>query len=202
MEKNETKKFYNQKWFWVIIAIIIIITIVSSNTNEETIEETDAETIAEVIQATDISNFNYTIENDSITIEKYTGNDEYIIIPDTYNIDGIDYQVNNIALAIFNGCGNVTTIYLPKTIQCVYDYSLAYLNAEHIDLYFEGTEDEWNTIFTIYEPSTVSDEWNDGDYEGSGEALAYKLNSYIGGTDYDETKFTYYYNSTISNIEI
>lgn len=175
-----------------IIAFLIFCGIISSITNNST------NTSSKIPEKTEISNFDYEIVNDSLTLNKYKGVKKYIIISDTYNINGVDYKVRNFDNSIFNGC-NASVIYIPKTLECIYDNTLAYLHNEHIDIYYEGSEDEWNNIFTTYTPSSAKEEWDNGNAKEAGEALADKLNSKIGH-QYDTSKFTYHFNSTIESI--
>lgn len=181
----------------LIIVIVVILLLIIGSTNSKKSQNTSNDT---TIETTNISKFNYNINDTKLTLEKYKGNDNSIIISDTYTIDGINYTVNNISHTIFNGC-TATKIYIPKTIECVYDDTLAYLNKDHIDIYYEGTEEEWNSIFTKYEASSAKEEWNNGNAEKAGKALADKLNAKIGHT-YNPEKFTYHYNSNINNIDI
>ena len=85
----------------------------------------------------DLSDFEYEILDNTINLKKYKKHDKKIIINETYNIDGSDYTVTHIEDAIFNG-SSANVVYIPKTITCVYDNTLAYLGADHIDLYYAG----------------------------------------------------------------
>lgn len=114
---------------------------------------------------------------------------------DTFIVsDGIT-ELNN---SIFNSC-KVSKIYLPKSLSIIYDDTLAYLGEDKIDVYYEGTEDEWNNMFTEYQAKSASEEWSNGNAEESGKALADKLNSSIGH-EYDSSKFTFHYESDITDI--
>jgi len=180
--------------FVVIVVIVLLGIIVPSDRSEETKE------VSNQLVATDISKFDYSIDNGKLVLQKYKGREKAIVISENYSIEGIEYEVTEIAHAIFNGC-SADTIYLPKTLIKVYDDTLAYLNAEHINLYFGGSEENWNNIFTKYEIADTKERWNDGDAEGAGEALADKLNSKFGH-EYDESKFTYHFETNISDIEL
>ena len=147
---------------------------------------------------TDISNFDYSIDGENLIIEKCRGRQRSIIINNTYIIDGKEYKVTDIKHAAFNGC-NANIIYFPKTLTHIYDDTLAYLNEEMVDIYYEGTEEEWNAIFTKYEITSAKEEWNNGNAEAAGEALADKLNAKIGHK-YDESKFNYHYEVNINDI--
>ena len=150
----------------------------------------------------DIQNFKYQTEGNMVLLESalssYKG--DTIRISPSYEIDGIEYatdlsdfQVNgssnlktvifaegitDIEHAVFNGC-NAVNIYFPKSISAVDDDMLAYLDHgdEKINIYYAGTENEWNVVFQQYEAKSVSEaEWG----EEKGVALADKLNALIG----------------------
>lgn len=181
--------------FFIILIIYSLIQAVIQINNKTTLSNSNASIKNSI---TDISDFDYSIEGENLVIEKYNGRQESIIINDTYTIDSKEYKVTNIEHAVFNGC-DANLIYLPKTLVCIYDDTLAYLDNEVIDIYYEGTEEEWNKIFTKYETSSVSEEWNSGNAEGAGEALASKINSKIGH-QYDKNKFNYHYEANIDDI--
>ena len=178
----------------------------------------DTEVSASTLSA--ISDFDYSISEDNIVmLKQYKGNDSTLKIESQYNIDGqsyttdlSDFQINDTSVtalivsdgitelndSIFNGC-NVEKIYLPNTLTVVYDNTLAYLTENHIDIYYEGTQNDWNAIFTTYQAKSASEEWENGNAEEAGKAFADKLNSYIGH-EYDSSKFTYHFESSMDDI--
>lgn len=163
---------------------------------------------------TTIDDFTYSIDDTgNLSLLKYTGKNSTLKIESSYDIEGTNYPVTNLNnfqigignrsvktviisegitelnYSIFNSC-KVNKIYLPKSLSVIYDDTLAYLNKDKIDIYYGGTEDEWNTIFTEY---TGTDD------ENAGKKLAEKFNSALG-FEYDSSKFTFHYESTIDNL--
>lgn len=189
---EEKTNFFMEHKIISLFLILIIIGIISGLFGNSSENKTTT-------PVTDISKFEYSIEQNTITLKRYKGNSENIIISDTYNIDNTNYQVTNMENAIFNGC-NSKKIYIPKTMKCVYDDTLAYLSAEHIDIYFEGTEEEWNNIFKVYKKADAKEKWDAGESEEAGKALADKLNEKIGHK-YDESKFTYHFEAKVEDIK-
>lgn len=167
-----------------------------------------------------IEDFSYSIENSRIVLSSYNGSDENLIINSVYDVDGQNYetdltsfQVGNSVVksiiisegiselydSIFNS-SNIATLYLPKSLNIIYDNTLAYLSEDHINLYYGGTEDQWNSIFTEYEANSVSESFKEGNYEGTGKALADKLNNYVGH-EYDSSKFTMNFECTPEDVK-
>lgn len=185
------KKFFMEHKLLTFFLLLILIGVVSGIFG-------DSRGRTQKRSATDISKFEYSIEGNNITLEKYKGNDRTIIIGDSYNIDNVDYVVTDMGNAVFNSC-NANKIYIPKTLQCVYDNTLAYLSSEHVDIFFEGSEEEWNNIFKIYQKADVKEKLAEGNYSDAGVALADSLNEKIGHK-YDESNFTYHYNSKMEDV--
>ena len=193
---KEEKK--SKKKHIIIFAIILFIAFAIFIGNSI---EHDSEKVNSEITATDISEFEYTLNDDCISINDYNGYDSTVIIADTYIIDEKEYTVTELDLTVFNG-KKIKTLYLPSTLNCLYDITLAYLHSDEykIDLYFQGSEDEWNNIFTEYEIADAQEEWENGNYEKAGEAAAQQYNTLIG-TKYDASQFLFHYNSSISNVK-
>ena len=84
-------------------------------------------------------------------------------------------------------------------MKCVYDTSLRYLHPEEeskIQIYYEGTGEEWNQIFSTYERQSVKEAWNSNDdWEKKGSAVgasvAEKLNGMMG--EYDSSNYEFHY---------
>ena len=152
------------------------------------------------IKYTDIKKFDYQINGSSLKLERYNGSEKTVRIADNYTIDNNTYTVTELGDAIFNG-SDVNKIYFPRTLNSITDNLLAYLSNEyddHTDIYYEGSQEEWNNIFQIYEATSVSDAYHSGDASGLGIALADKLNAKMGHK-YDESKFTYHYNASLED---
>lgn len=187
------------------------IAISEENVTSSVIQDTASQT------ATD---FDYDLEGDRIILEKYKGNSEVLLIRSEYDIDGKVYKVRDLLdfnvysnsvkkiiisegiselnKSIFNG-SEITELYLPKSLTYIYDDTLSYLSQDHIELYYGGSEDEWNAILTKYSASSFSEKLEEGDAEGAGTALADKINKMVGH-DLDLSKFTLHFNSKIEDV--
>lgn len=174
----------------------------------------------------DIADFEYDISDENVDLKEYNGKLKYLYIQPAYEVNGKTYKTNlsdfwlnndKVKLVIFgNGIkevndsvfnsSEVESVYFPKTMQVVYDKTLDYLHSEDekIQIYYEGTEDEWNSIFAEYERQTVEEAWNsseDMEEKGSavGKSLADKLNSMMGS--YDDSEFEYHYSVSEDSLE-
>lgn len=168
----------------------------------------------------DISDFDYDIEGDTIFLHSYDGNrkiveikNSYIIDEKDYKVDISDFQVSNsgvntlilddgfteVYTPIFNSCG-VKNVFFPKTMMNVYDNTLSYLHpneGEKIQIYYEGTKEEWLNIFTEYKRTKVEDaEFG----EEMGTAVADKINEMMG-SGYDSSEFEYYFSANASDLK-
>ena len=159
-----------------------------------------------------ISEFDYSLDGEKVILESYSGNSDTVRIKRSYKIDGkkyhtdisgfqvqdssvrtlvIDKGFETVYTAIFNGC-DVQRVYFPKTMTCVYDYTLSYLHPEEgekIQIYYGGSEKRWDKIFTKYERTKVEDAKS---AEEAGSALADKLNEMIGA-EYDSSEFEFHF---------
>lgn len=210
---------FTNKNVLLVIAIFVLamfLTIAAFSKNDQPVEQESDSNISEsTITSNTVDDFEYTIDNDTLLLESYTGKDSVLTIESEYEIDGVYYQVNlsdfqirnssvktfivsegitELNNSIFNG-SDVNKIYLPSSLNIIYDDTLAYLNEDHIDIYYGGTEADWESIFTEYQISSPSEEWENGNAEDAGKAAADKLNQAMGHK-YDSSKFTYYYQST------
>lgn len=169
-----------------------------------------------------INSFDYSIDGNTVLLNKYNGSDHTLVIESNYTIDGMQYDVNldnfcigmdnnstdtliisegitSVNDAIFNGC-EVTKIFFPKSLSVIYDNTLAYLDADHIDIYYAGSEEEWYNIFQTYIANSISEKLKEGDGTAAGKALAYKVNSFIGHK-YDASKFKYHFESNVEDVK-
>lgn len=169
-------------------------TVVQGTTTEQTTNKASTLT-------SPIKDFKYELVDGGLILKKYSGRDKVVYIANEYELDGVIYPVldidggmfftssvktvilsegiTEIAHPVFNGA-KIELLYLPSTLTCIYDDSLAYISRSLTDIYFGGTEDQWNQIYTIYEAGNTSDKVEDKDSEGAGVAVADKLNSLIG----------------------
>lgn len=155
--------------------------------------------VLEILSSYDINGEEYEtdLSEFQITSEKV----EIFIIPE---------GISKIEISIFNG-SNIEKIFFPSSIECVYDYTLSYLhpdNGEKVKIYYAGTQGEWRRIFKEYKGSSddagLKERLDNADssYE-KGEAVggyfADKLNEFVG-SGYNESNFTYYYESNPSDL--
>lgn len=163
-----------------------------------------------------IEDFSYELSGNKIFLGSYEGKDEIIEIKTSYTIDGIEYvtdisgfqigignsrvktliidegftEVNN---AIFNSC-SVQNVYFPGSMINVYDATLSYLTPEDsnvIKIYYSGSQEDWEQIFTEYKRTKVEDaEFG----EELGTAIADKVNEMIG-VEYDSSLFEFYFSA-------
>ena len=179
-----------------------------------------------------IEEFEYSQSVDSVKLESYKGKDKILEIKDTYEIGNKEYKtdlsdiylsgtkvetvifdegIKEIGLTIFNSC-NVKNIYFPSTMEYIYDYTLSYLHpqkGEKIQVYYEGTEDEWKKIFLEYKNSSdntsLKERWDNADssYE-KGEAvggfLAEKLNGLMQ-INFNTFDFEFHYESSSDDLK-
>lgn len=160
-----------------------------------------------------LADLRYDIEDDRIIIKSYKGKNETLEIAASYKIDGVTYKtdlsdaqfrndriktiifdegITEFQTSIFISSSKIENIYFPKSVLCVYDYTLGYLNPkddQQISIHYAGTQEEWEQIFTKYQRTKVSD----ADADNWGEALADALNEKTGVTTYDSAKFVYYF---------
>lgn len=104
-----------------------------------------------------------------------------------YNsIDDFEYEID------------VRSVYFPKTMTVMYDYTLSYFHpdeGEKIQLYYGGTEEEWNNIFTHY--TTMQEK--DSTSEAVGQATADFINGFIG-LEYDSSQFAFHFSARPNDI--
>lgn len=163
----------------------------------------------------EIDNFEYTLENNVIKLNRYKGDSDAIEINPRYEIGGtyfetdiMDFQISSDSVhtivfnegivdmneSIFNGC-KVEQIYFPKSLKIMYDHTLAYLHPEEgtkIKIYYAGTHEEWNNIFTEYTHIVNSESLG----ESAGKAAADFING-LFGMEYDASQFEYYFLSSV-----
>ena len=105
--------------------------IYGAETDKESVQEVDKDTSLEIEEPQDIEVYNsdgeelvygdyeYSIVDNNAVIDKYTGSDSTVIVPD--NIDG--YDVTEIGDSAFAGCTNVKEIKLPETLETIGYYA-------------------------------------------------------------------------------
>lgn len=177
-----------------------------------------------------LSDFEYKISGKNVCIEEYNGKNEILFIKSKY-IDGeksyktdlTDFQIGigdstvkflilgsgieKVDDAIFNSC-DVKGVYFPKSMKKIYDKTVGFLSpedGEKIHIYYEGTKEEWKSIFKKYERQTVKEAWNSsdrGEEKGAavGKSLADKLNDWMGA-GYHKEDFKYHYSVSMDDLE-
>ena len=105
--------------------------IYGAETDKELVQEVDKDTSLETEETQDIEVYNsdneelvygdyeYSIADNTVTINKYIGSDSTVIVPD--NIDG--YAVTVIGDYAFDGCTNIKDIKLPETLGSIGYYA-------------------------------------------------------------------------------
>ncbi len=177
-------------------------------------EEEDAENGVLGIEARNsahdyLSDFSYKLSENRIILNGYSGDNEILEVRSSYEIDGESYEtdisdfkigdknqhintlileegITDVNLSLFDSC-NVQTVFFPKSINIVYDYTLSYLQPdtnETIKIYYGGTKDDWLNIFTKYKEEPAEDTEDAGFEEKAGASLA------NGATGTDEAEAT------------
>ncbi|MCC8168452.1 MAG: leucine-rich repeat domain-containing protein, partial [Clostridiales bacterium] len=112
-----------------------------------------------------LSNFAYDVQDGSLVLEDYCGDENCIVVASCYSVDGVECPVieldntfihcraetiiisegvQTLSTALFNGC-DATIIYLPSSVQ---DVSLSFWNYFHdLDtIYYGGTEEQFSAL--------------------------------------------------------
>lgn len=222
---NKGKKFPFILAFVIVLTIMMVLILFKKGNSDDTVtlqvNGIPSDNVITVkANEIDIEHFDYDIKDDLIILKEYNGESETLEIKSSYTIDGISYktdlsefQVSNrkvlaiifddgieeIKVSIFNGSGGINKIFFPNSINVIYDYTLAYLHPEEgnkVQIYYAGTESEWNKVFTEYTHVVGTD----GLAETAGQAAADFLNGFIG-VEYDSTNFEYYFSASINDIK-
>ena len=170
---------------------------------------------------TALSDFNYTIDGDTLHLNRYNGKETSVVFSNVYNIDGTEHNITKLEGSMFLGrtvdtvifkegikeishaffnSSKVEKLYIPTSFSYIYDDSLAYLSSSLKDIYYAGTQDQWNSIFTVYKPASFSENLNSKNYEGAGQAIADKLNNAIGHS-FDADKVTFHFEAQLNDLQ-
>ena len=174
-----------------------------------------ADTVPPAVEAKgEMDDFEYELSGDQLKLLQYNGNNESLVIDADYKIQNVGYKTNlsnfqigsgvrtlvisegitEVYDAIFNS-SDVEKVYLPKSLGSITDKALSYLHGDKpIELYYGGSEEQWNSILEHYVSPGVTESWKPGNYEDAGAALADKINKMVG-SDYDPSKFNFHFNS-------
>lgn len=203
-DERRRKRYIIVLIIWAIVQIFIMITNGSNSTSSKNVDYGK------------IEDFSYETDGDVIKLEKYKGRCKILEIQPTYEIDGVTYTtdlsdfqiredrvetfilqegIKSINISAFNGC-EVKKVFYPSTMELVEDSSLAYLDHRSddskIQIYYAGTEEEWNNIFTAHQRKKLSETES---AEEAGASLAEKANELLGAK-YDESKFEYHFSAS------
>ena len=175
----------------------------------------------------DLSKFEHQKSDDSMILKSYDGKSKVLYIQPEYEVNDKNYTtdlsefvldtnkvkflilgdgIKTINNAVFN-FSDVESVYFPESMEVVYDATLNYLHpdeGEKIQIYYGGTEEEWNSIFTKYQRQTAKEALDSSDdpYEQGaalGASIADKLNSMMGS--YSASDFEYLYSVSESDLE-
>lgn len=162
-----------------------------------------------------LADFRYELIGDEISLKEVKGYPEVVYIDNYYTVDGIQHHTNlddfrignsqvkavvfsvgitNVQEAIFNSSTNIKKVYFPITMERVTDNCLAYLTpdeGEKIHIYYEGSQEQWQNIFKVYERTPVGEAESAGE---AGTALADWLNEKVGHK-YESEKYEYFFNA-------
>lgn len=213
------------KGFFIVVASIVaamfVYSLFPSSDYDKSIEKTDAVDTAkinEISQPNALDGFLYEVSGDELLLQTYEGDASLLEIFPTYVLDGVTYTTNTQNTFISSGTvntlilhegiaeiyrtafnsSNVKSVFFPRSMNIVYDNTLDYLrpdDGEQIQIYYAGTEEEWNNIFTHYERQKVEDAINKGDAEEIGSSIGGKINELISG-EYDSSLFNYHFSAS------
>lgn len=164
-----------------------------------------------------IEDFSYNIHDNIISLRMYLGDENTIEIRPSYIVDGVEYQtdisefvvtgmqVNTIIFdegftelerSAFSG-SRINRVFFPHSMTNIYDQTLGFLynyDEEIKQIYYAGTQEEWNAIFRHYERTKVEDAWNTGDGAEIGEAIGDKAFEVLG-VEYHPEYFEYHFSA-------
>lgn len=200
---------------FILVLIILFFNMTGSNDKKHT--SASSEKNLEVNIKPD--DFSYSIDPDTINLETYNGDSDILEIKSSYEITGSVYNTNlsefqisnhkvttlildegitETKTSIFNG-SDVEKIFFPQSMSMVYDYTLSYLHPKDenkVQIYYAGTEEEWNNIFTEY----TSMGEKDSTAEAVGQAAADFINGLVG-VEYDSTLFEYHFSASPEDLK-
>lgn len=221
IETAKTQAMGRMVMFGIVFAVCLVLSIWVFGGSSEENSKKETKSTEETMKQNDakIEDFDYTLENDAILIDRYNGDLEILEIKPEYEVDGktyvtdlSDFQISNSDIStfildegitethtsIFNG-SDIKKIYFPLSMSVIYDYTLSYLHpdeGEKIQIYYAGTEDEWNSVFTDY--TTI--QGADSTSEAVGQAAADFINGLVG-SEFDASLFEYHFSATIDDLK-
>jgi len=211
----EEKAMAAAKVLAIIIAILLaFIFAVSSCSSDDPNQKEDASAASGLWEKeqTPLDNFSFELKDSKIYLQRYTEHDKNVWIASEYEVNGKNYSVSlaefkidsfSVESVIFEdgikdiylGCFNSTDIvrlYIPESMSPIYDYTLAYIDTTLSEIYYGGSEKDWNMAYRHYETNSTSEAISKGDYESAGSALAEELNGLVGHEFHLEDKKIFY----------
>lgn len=170
--------------------------------------------------ATPLTDFQYTLADGVLRLNHYTGSANKLRIAGEYEVDGTVYPVDledfylnrncesvileegitSIEVAAFNGV-DVQRLYIPASMSVLYDATLAYVDFSLKEIFYGGSEEQWNAIYQHYDPGTFSEKIDEGNYEDAGAALANDLNEKMRSNDVDLSTKQLVFNASIDELK-
>ena len=202
----------------IVIAIFIVFSLGSSGSDDQS--ASSEQTARWASSPTPLEDFESSVDGNILYLESYTGDNPNIWIDSQYSVDGVAYSValDDLSLmgtkvesviigdgitstypAIFNST-SIERIYIPLSLSPIYDNTLAYIDDSLTEIYYGGTEDQWNSSYQHYDAGSVQQHIEDGEFEDAGGALANELNSAIGHKFTLDGK-TIVYNASIADLK-
>lgn len=217
-EKNKKAAMGCLYLLLIIIAVFIVFSIVFSSSDDQSVSSEQTAKWAD--SPTPLTDFESTVDGNILYLKSYTGDNPNIWIDSQYSVDGATYSVSledmslmgtkvksvilsdgitSTAPAIFNSTP-IERIYIPLSLSPIYDNTLAYIDNSLTEIYYGGTEDQWDSSYQQYDAGSVQQHIENGEYEDAGGALANDLNNAIGHTFTLDGK-TIVYNASIADLK-
>lgn len=133
----------------------------SKEAKESSVSSSDFSNTKSNNDPTALSDFNYTIDGDTLHLNRYNGKETSVVFSNVYNIDGTEYNITKLEGSMFLGrtvdtvifkegikeishaffnSSKVEKLYIPVSFSYIYDDSLAYLSSSLKDIYYAGTQ--------------------------------------------------------------
>ena len=155
--------------------------------------------------------FEYGARDHEAVIYGYTGNAQILKIYGSYfgyrtNLDECENGISGSVKAVIFGEGietvnpaifegsNVQKVYFPLSMRSIEDTTLSYLHPDEdfVEIFFEGTADEWSRIFNRYQDMSFAEAESE---EDNARTASNWLNSLLG-SGYDSSEYQYNFEAT------
>lgn len=117
----------------IIAAIAVLMTITACIGNRSSVDLAAANEPNEFAQAYEesVKDFEFSIENETATVKKYTGNKSSIDIPASY----LGYPVTTIGSSFMMNNSTVTTVNIPESVEAINEFAFQYCTGlEYINI--------------------------------------------------------------------